>query len=177
MVSIDYSGTSLDTGEPPKEKEKELELFHWKDGSWAQRTTSLDTTKNIICAEVFSFSSIAVFEPNLLPDIGSITAPNVPMLVGVELATSTTFTDPNETDTHTALLDWSDNSVMEGTVIESGGSHVCTEPGVYTGMRHNSRKIYGRVNITRPNRGWVFMIRRRRQRLRLSSGPTACLST
>ncbi len=55
-VCIDYSGISFSD-------ESQLRLFHFEDGVWVDRTVSLDTTTNIICASVASLSPFAIFEP------------------------------------------------------------------------------------------------------------------
>jgi hypothetical protein len=66
LVCINYSGTSLDTNNP---KESNLKLFHYENGGWTDQTTSLDTTNNIICASVTSFSQFAIFEPDEPPNV------------------------------------------------------------------------------------------------------------
>ena len=42
--------------------EAQLKLFHYEADSWQDRTSSLDTAANVICASVTSLSPFAVFE-------------------------------------------------------------------------------------------------------------------
>ena len=55
-VCINYSNISFND-------ESQLKLFHFEDGAWVERTISLDTDANIICASVTSLSPFAIFEP------------------------------------------------------------------------------------------------------------------
>ena len=55
QVCINYSGTSYGN-------ESKLKLFHFEGGKWEDRTVSLDTTNDIICASVTSLSPFAVLE-------------------------------------------------------------------------------------------------------------------
>ena len=59
-VCINYSGVSFDD-------ESSLRLYHFEGGAWVDHTVSLDTTNNIICGSVTSFSPFAIFEPIPLP--------------------------------------------------------------------------------------------------------------
>ena len=65
-------------------------------------------------------------------------APVDPVQVDTEIATSVTYSDPGTLDTHTAVWDWSDESISPGAVSEVDGSgtvtgiHTYTESGVYT---------------------------------------------
>ncbi len=54
-LCIDYTGTSFTN-------ESNLKLHHYENGAWEDRTISLDTTTNIICASVTSLSPFAIFE-------------------------------------------------------------------------------------------------------------------
>lgn len=54
-ICIDYSDQIFDD-------EENLELLHYESGKWKDRTISLDTDANIICARVTSFSTFAIFE-------------------------------------------------------------------------------------------------------------------
>jgi len=58
-VCIDYSGIGF--GSPSS-----LKLFHHENDAWVDITTSLDTTDNIICGSVTSFSAFGVFEPEVI---------------------------------------------------------------------------------------------------------------
>lgn len=58
-VCIDYSNVGF-------ANESEIGLFHLEDGEWVDATVSLDTTENVICAEVDFLSTFAIFEP--IPD-------------------------------------------------------------------------------------------------------------
>jgi hypothetical protein len=55
-VCINYSGVRF-------KNEKTLKLQHFEDGHWVDRTISLDTVNDIICASVTSLSPFAIFEP------------------------------------------------------------------------------------------------------------------
>ncbi|HET6349069.1 MAG TPA: FG-GAP-like repeat-containing protein [Candidatus Krumholzibacteria bacterium] len=54
-VCIDYSAIAFGN-------EQKLRLWHQEDGHWVDRTASLDTDGNVICATVSSFSAFAVME-------------------------------------------------------------------------------------------------------------------
>jgi len=54
-VCIDYSGITV-------ANESKLKLFHRENNAWVDRTSSLDTQNDIICAEVTSFSLFVIFE-------------------------------------------------------------------------------------------------------------------
>ena len=69
-VCIHYNETTISG------PEADLKLFHYEDtiepldgirDTWVDRTISLDTTNNIICAQVDSLSPFAIFEPNQPP--------------------------------------------------------------------------------------------------------------
>jgi hypothetical protein len=57
-VCVSYAGTTF-------VDETNLKLLHFEGGSWIDRTVSLDTANDIICASVASFSWFGVFEPTL----------------------------------------------------------------------------------------------------------------
>jgi hypothetical protein len=75
---------------------------------------------------------------NVAPSVGPITAPIDPVPVNTEIEVSADFTDPDVTDTHTAVWDWGDGVISEGVVTETdgsgsvSGSHTYTAAGVYT---------------------------------------------
>lgn len=54
-LCINYSGISYGNV-------SNLKLFHYENGVWVDRTSSLDTSTNTICATVASFSPFAIFE-------------------------------------------------------------------------------------------------------------------
>ncbi len=54
-VCINYTGVSFGD-------ETQLRLFHFESGAWADRTSSLDTSTDVICANVDSLSPFAIFE-------------------------------------------------------------------------------------------------------------------
>jgi hypothetical protein len=54
-VCIDYSGIIFSD-------ESQLQLFHFEDPNWIDRTVSLDTDNDIICGVVDSLSPFAIFE-------------------------------------------------------------------------------------------------------------------
>lgn len=58
-ICIDYSEISFGD-------ESQLNLFHFEDGQWVDRTSSLDTDANIICATVTSLSPFAILKSTTL---------------------------------------------------------------------------------------------------------------
>ena len=73
-LCIDYTGISFGN-------ESNIELNHYENGAWADRTISLDTQANIICASVPSLSPFAIFEPE---NIAPTAVAGGPYLVAVE---------------------------------------------------------------------------------------------
>lgn len=75
---------------------------------------------------------------NARPTCGPIVAPLAPVPVGTLVTATSPFSDPNPSDTHTAVMAWGDGTTSAGTVTESAGSgtvsasHTYTTPGVYT---------------------------------------------
>lgn len=75
---------------------------------------------------------------NAPPEVGVIDAALDPAVVGTAVAAHVDFADPGVLDTHTIAWDWGDGTVADGTVTEAGGcgsaygSHVYSDPGVYT---------------------------------------------
>jgi hypothetical protein len=135
QVCVDYTNVSY-------ENEANLTLFHY-DGYAPDPdtvpTTFHDMVANIICGEVDSLSPFIVAEEmDTPPTLREIAAPVDPVLVGTSISASTSFTDPNVANTHTATWNWGDNSTTSGTVTEANGSgsvtnsHTYTSPGVYT---------------------------------------------
>ncbi len=59
-LCIDYTGISFGN-------ESNIKLNHYENGAWADRTISLDTQADIICASVSSLSPFAIFEANQPP--------------------------------------------------------------------------------------------------------------
>jgi hypothetical protein len=66
-ICMDYSALSFGN-------EAKLKLFHYEDGHWVDRTMSLDTDADVICAEVTSFSAFAIFELTIGSVAGYVTA-------------------------------------------------------------------------------------------------------
>jgi hypothetical protein len=60
QVCINYTGINYSN-------ESNLKLFHREGGVWVNRTVSLNTVSNVICASVTSFSPFAIFEEDNLP--------------------------------------------------------------------------------------------------------------
>ena len=76
---------------------------------------------------------------NQPPVIDAIVGPVAPVAVGTSVNAHVQFTDPDETDSHTAHIDWGDGAETAGTgyVFSGGsgafdGSHVYGAAGVYT---------------------------------------------
>ncbi|MGH7204364.1 MAG: PKD domain-containing protein [Candidatus Levyibacteriota bacterium] len=73
------------------------------------------------------------------PIIGTITASPNPVAVNTSTNITANFTDPNTSDSHTAIIDWGDGAGSQSaTVTESNGSgsvtgsHTYTTAGVYS---------------------------------------------
>ena len=58
---------------------------------------------------------------NRQPIVGAISGPVDPVPVNTEISASANFTDPDLSDTHTAVWDWGDGSTSPGTVDETNG--------------------------------------------------------
>ena len=75
---------------------------------------------------------------NVAPALSEITASSAPVMVNTAFPASATFTDPGVLDTHTAVWDWGDGTVSDGTVTEVDGSgsindsHTYAAAGIYT---------------------------------------------
>ncbi len=68
QVCINYTGASFNN-------ESSLKLFHREGGVWVDRTISLNTAANVICASVTSFSPFAIFEAGNLPPMANAGGP------------------------------------------------------------------------------------------------------
>jgi FtsP/CotA-like multicopper oxidase with cupredoxin domain len=110
------------------------------DGTW---TWTHDTTDGpdesqfvyVTATDGSGLSSQAVFrlEVNNLPPSVSIASPvagQVPLALPV--AVTAPFTDPGSGDTHTCSIDFGDGTIVPGTVLEGGGSGVCTGSHLYS---------------------------------------------
>jgi len=72
---------------------------------------------------------------NLPPEITSINGPLDPVALGTTYEMTGTFTDPDDSGTHTATWDWGDGTTSSGVVELDNivtGSHDYDTPGVYT---------------------------------------------
>jgi PKD repeat protein len=102
------------------------------DGNYTVTLTVADP------AGLSSTASTIAAIANVPPEVGAISAPVAPVRVWNPVSASGTFTDRGTLDTHAAIWDWGDGTASAGTVTETngagsvGGSHVYTEPGVYT---------------------------------------------
>jgi hypothetical protein len=116
-----------------------LELEHYDADfeTWEPITTTVDTTGNkvTICGLTETLSPFFV-TTNVLPVIGEIEAPLEPQPVNTPVNISSTFTDDDSADTHTAVYDWGDGSTSNGEVDQISntvtGSHTYIQSGVYT---------------------------------------------
>ncbi|HKB88588.1 MAG TPA: PKD domain-containing protein [Patescibacteria group bacterium] len=83
-------------------------------------------------------TSTATITVNSAPTVGVIIAPSAPILVNTVFTASTSFTDTNTSDTHTASWNWGDGNTTAGTVVENNGSgsvsnsHTYASSGVYS---------------------------------------------
>jgi hypothetical protein len=62
-ASFDSAAVCIDYDESKVADEPALKLFHYENGAWVDVTTSLDTTNDVICGNVTSFSPFALAEP------------------------------------------------------------------------------------------------------------------
>jgi hypothetical protein len=110
--------------------------------------------------------SFTVTVNNVLPTLGSITAPNDPLQVGTLVSVSASFSDPGTADLHTTYIDWGDGTVASYAVASgstsASGSHTYTLPGVYTlkmtvqdDLGYSSEVIFQYVVIFDPSAGFV----------------------
>jgi hypothetical protein len=56
-ICINYDGRNFSDG-------ADVRLFHYVDGSWQNKTVSLDTRANVICGRTTSLATFAIFEAN-----------------------------------------------------------------------------------------------------------------
>ncbi len=101
---------------------------------------TFDYTINVQVTDDTGLSTVAsavVHVLNVAPSLGPITAPIDPVAVNTVINISAAFTDPGILDTHTASIDWGDESVSPGSIVEDNGSgmvngsHAYTLPGLY----------------------------------------------
>jgi len=73
---------------------------------------------------------------NRPPEVGPIDTTHDPVPTGFDVIANAAFSDPDISDTHTAVWDWGDGSTSEGTVDvvnkSVSGNHTYITPGVYT---------------------------------------------
>jgi YVTN family beta-propeller protein len=96
-ICIHYSGITFI--QPPH-------LFHFENGVWVDRTTSIDPVNMIVCGAVTSFSPFALFGP--LPVL-TITAPSVPRQYGLA-------NPPLNNVTYSGFVNGDTPSVLSGTL-------------------------------------------------------------
>ena len=85
-VCIDYTGVNYTD-------ESQLGLFHYEGGAWVNRTSSVDTAGNVICASVSSLSPFAIFERANADLAVSITDSPDPVTMGSNLTYTVTVTN------------------------------------------------------------------------------------
>jgi hypothetical protein len=61
-VCLDYNGILFANPAGPR-------LFHFENGAWVDRTTSVDTANHIVCGSVASLSPFALFESVVPADV------------------------------------------------------------------------------------------------------------
>jgi hypothetical protein len=72
------------------------------------------------------------------PSLSEILVPGAPVHIGEGIAPSATFEDPGILDSHSGEWDWGDGSMSDALISDAGGSgtatgsHVYSDPGVYT---------------------------------------------
>jgi parallel beta-helix repeat protein len=96
-------------------------------------TAAVEVSDGIL--SVTATTTVTVLNAN--PIISSMTTPLDPTQVSTMIEISASFTDPGILDTHTASINWGDQTSSPGTVTEGDGSgtatgsHTYTTPGVY----------------------------------------------
>src|SRR6266487_283342 len=76
---------------------------------------------------------------NTPPSVGTISVSPNPVHVNTQTFASATFTDPDTSDTHTAVWDWGDGNTSQGTITEPNGSTPGTVTGTHT---YTSANVY-----------------------------------
>jgi hypothetical protein len=80
--------------------------------------------------------TVTTVDPNVAPELGAISAPVSPVQVNNTVGTSSTFTDPNDSNSHTAVWNWGDGNSSAGNIDEAAGTvtgnNTYISPGVYT---------------------------------------------
>lgn len=74
-------------------------------------------------------------QPNQPPQVNPINVSQNPVAVNTQITATATFSDPNISDTHTAVAEWNDNtSPTACTISENNGSGTatCVRPSGYT---------------------------------------------
>ncbi len=132
-------GTLYQVTNTPALRESHSDIFLAPDGTawivWWQPDGLSDGDGDVYALN-FPLRSNA--PANVVPELGSITAPTDPVAVNTPVAVSASFTDANATDTHTAIIDWGDGTSSAGAVTEANGSgsvsgsHTYSTAGVYT---------------------------------------------
>jgi len=104
---------------------------------------------------------------NVDPTITGITVSANIIEVGTSIDLTAPFTDPGTSDTHTATIDWGDETTSSGTVTETDGSGTVTHSHTYdTGVHTitltveddddgNDIEIFQYVVVYDPNDGFV----------------------
>lgn len=120
---------------------------HWDFGDGATTTGTLTPTHSYADNGTFtvtltitdtengvSSDSLLVTVNNVVPVLENL--PTQTISVGTAISFTASFTDAGVADTHTAVIDWGDGTVEQGTVNQSAmtiaGSHSYTNPGSYT---------------------------------------------
>jgi len=107
---------------------------------WEQDVIDLDTAYIIFAYQVDDDNDMTWVHRmlNQPPQVGDISGAADPAPVNTFVQVSASFTDPDPSDTHTAVWDWGDGTASDGIVDETAGtvsgSHIYTEAGVYTVM-------------------------------------------
>jgi PKD repeat protein len=79
--------------------------------------------------------TVTITVQNVAPTIDSFfIEPEEPVQLGTPVNTSAEFSDPGTADSFTATWNWEDSTTSAGVITDHSvsGSHVYTEPGVYT---------------------------------------------
>lgn len=123
---------------------------HWDFGDGSQEDSSLITSHIYADNGVYTVDLTVTDEEgnsgndiltvavnNVVPEVGGIDSPVDPIKIGTAITVNSTFKDAGVLDTHTAVWDWDDSLVSDGSVTESGGAgkvsgtHTYSSAGIY----------------------------------------------
>lgn len=126
-VCINYTGVSF-VG-----SESSLKLYHYENGTWVNRTASLNTANNIICASVTFLSPFVIVEPENQPLVANAGADQSVECTS-QTGTPVTLDGSGSTDSDGDALTytWRENSTIIAGPTSSPTSTVTLNLGSHT---------------------------------------------